>query len=167
MRINKNKLRYVLFSFAISTILCALYENQSSGNVVDANAVNADTSIKEENYKAQKTTVDHIKTINLLVDFYKSKEGHTPDNLTSFITSEEPYIKPEASDKMFSDGWGNRLHYYSTGDSYVIASFGRDGVPDAGGSQAAGGWSAFLDFDADIVAINGDWAQSPDNISRY
>jgi hypothetical protein len=97
---------------------------------------------------------------------YQEVEGRTPDSLEVLTRGSPPHILPEAAVKILSDGWGRPIYYQSTGSSFALASFGRDGVPDSGGAQVAGGWSEYLAYDSDLVIIDGDWAQSPLGLPR-
>lgn len=59
------------------------------------------------------------------------------------------------------DGWKNDLVYAvnTDGSSYLVRSFGRDGVGD---SPIPGG--ATSDFDCDIIYSNGSFVQYPDGV---
>ena len=115
---------------------------------------------------AQKITVARIAQLSRVIRDYVKREGRTPNDLLSLVTGETQYVKAEYAEELFLDGWGNRLFYHSTGGSFVLASFGQDGKPDKEGRQKAGGWSSEFNFDADIVRIGNEWAQTPEGVPR-
>ena len=115
---------------------------------------------KHPDFAAQIVTVSAMRSIVLHIEQYASEHrGTAPDNLESL---RKAYGLPEAS---FRDGWGRPFCYFTTGPSYVLASFGRSGSP---GSQSAapGGVLQEIDFESAIVLVNGEWAQSPFNVDR-
>ena len=67
----------------------------------------------------------------------------------------------DLSDEMFEDGWGNELYFFRSDSQYVLVSFGRDGKPDRGQVSNPGGPTPERNYDADIVWISGEWAQTP------
>lgn len=97
---------------------------------------------------------------------YRKGEKRAPNDLQSLTLGDLPYLRPSAAEKLTVDGWGRRLYYRATGEHFVLASFGRDGKADESISREAIGWSKYLDFDADIIVIDGEWASSPEGIGR-
>ena len=115
---------------------------------------------KNPGYKAQKLTVVSMICIVANVKLYADEHGGKFP--TSLPLLRDMYKFP---DRSLNDGWDRALYYYSTGDTYVLASFGQSGKPDAQES-VAGGESLKNSYEADIVVINGEWAQSPFGVGR-
>ena len=58
------------------------------------------------------------------------------------------------------DEWGRPLFYYASPHGFVLVSFGRSGRP-CSQSVPPGFGSAVGDYDANLVIVNGEWAQRP------
>jgi len=74
----------------------------------------------------------------------------------------ENILVPTFSKEMIrTDGWRHDLQFAvdAEGASYMIRSYGRDGVPDA--SVTGGGTHK---FDCDIIFMNGQFVQYPDGL---
>ncbi len=111
-----------------------------------------------EDFRKQKVTVARIAGLGLrIADWQLQELGDIP--VVSSL--KENLNLPE---ERFHDGWGNELYFFSTGTHYVIVSFGRNGVPDSQVSEP-GRPTSVRDYDADIVWIDGEWAQLPWGLS--
>jgi hypothetical protein len=108
-------------------------------------------------------TADRMDKITLFLDLYRKDHSSAPANLA--ILAGEYKLPTDAVMDGWMDGWGHRLYFYSTGTHYVLASFGRSGIPRAP-TAPAGGISPQVDFDTNMVMIDGEWAQSPVNVDR-
>jgi hypothetical protein len=95
----------------------------------------------------------------LAVDAYREAQKANPPSLNALVPS---YLTGAHT---FSDSWGRPLVYYATETHYILASYGKNGVPD-GQLTKAGGFGPANNFDQDIVLIDGEWAQSPPNVDR-
>jgi hypothetical protein len=115
---------------------------------------------------AQKITVARITQLCMVIRDFRTREGRTPNNLDALVNGETQYVVPAYAVELFVDGWGKRFFYHSTGESFVLASFGKNGIPESEGTQRAGGWSPQFYFDSDIVSIDGNWAQTPNGLPR-
>jgi len=115
---------------------------------------------RDRDFVAQIASVAAMGNIVVVLNLYAADHGgHFPDNLQSLVGS---YKFPDWS---LRDGWKRPLYYYSTGTSYILISYGRSGQPDSQ-TSTAGGVSGEKEYEADIVLINGAWAQSPTGVDR-
>jgi len=93
---------------------------------------------------------------------WKSESGKWPPSLAAVCDKLE---KPQEC-KM-EDLWGRPYYYRVTyhQDGYVLASFGKDGMPDRD-AGSPGAFGSERDYDADIVVVSGAWAQSVEGLER-
>ncbi len=111
-----------------------------------------------EDFRKQKVTVARIADIGLRIADWKLQElGDVP---VASVLRERLKLPSER----FTDGWGNELYFFSTGTHCVIVSFGRNGAPDSQVSEP-GKPTPARNYDADIVWIDGEWAQLPWGLS--
>ena len=115
------------------------------------------SSGNEAEWRRQFKTVSIMRSVAELIDqFREDHAGHVPESLDALPSlREQPHFG--------KDGWNRSLYYYSTGSTYVIASFGRSGRPDRQESTP-GGLTTAQNFEDDIVMVNGTFAQTPFNI---
>ena len=96
-----------------------------------------------------------------LLDRYRVRHGNYPTQL--LVAVQEAGYKPEVETYLAQckDRWGYSIHYESRGSSYVLVSFGRDGLPDGSdywsirakySSAGALPFMPCLDFNADAIA---------------
>jgi hypothetical protein len=117
-------------------------------------------------FVAQIATVSGIRSINLFVELYREDHCSLPPDLPSL------FVEYGEKDPIL-DGWGREFHYYAaptssfypSGPSYVLISYGRNGVPDEP-MPVPGGLSRAGDWDADIVWVTDRFAQSPTDVDR-
>lgn len=110
--------------------------------------------------RAEKLTVARIHDLGLRIEEYGlESNGRSPRSLDAL---KEMFELPQ---ERFEDGWGRALYFFATESQCMLVSFGRNGKPDP---QVAppGGSVPYRDHDADIVWINGEWAQTPFGIGR-
>jgi hypothetical protein len=121
--------------------------------------VAGDVTPARSDFRKQIGSVGAIQGVVLAIDTYREEHKTNPPSLSALVPS---YMRDA---RALSDLWGRPLHYYASETHYVLASLGRNGVPD--GQQAkAGGFGPANDFDQDIVLIDGVWAQSPPDVDR-
>jgi hypothetical protein len=114
--------------------------------------------------RRQIVTVHNMRLLGQLVRLHREDHGKDPASLDGLVRAYESDLA------LTKDGWGRELYYYSTGSDFVLASFGKDGVPIS--SRCAPGCIAGATppstlYDIDIVMINGEWAQTPADVDRY
>jgi hypothetical protein len=123
-----------------------------------------DSLAADADYRRQFTTVVEIRRITTAIAAFVKEQGHPPAQL-----SEEPFASDYGGkaggvkDTYAKDGWGRPLYYYSNSRTYVLASFGRDGLPDAQRS-VPGRSMTEIDFDSDMVWVGDGFAQTPRRI---
>jgi len=109
--------------------------------------------------KAQFITKANMNAVLSFLEAYEAEHLQFPPDLrTLFVT----YAIEE---KWMLDGWSRPFYYFSTGRSYVLASFGKSGTPTPKSPEAKL-HAAKGDFEADVVLVNGEWAQLPWNITE-
>ena len=108
----------------------------------------------EVQFRKQIATVANIRSVALAIEVYRDDHSSVPPTLQSLLGE---YV---LTDEFFRDGWGQPLYYYTSGQQYVVASFGRDGQPTAQASNP-GRVSEQIDYDEDIVMVSDEWAQTP------
>ena len=113
-------------------------------------------------FQKQKLTINNMQLLNTMIATYHDDHRQDPARLDDLVPD---YAKTRA---MMTDGWGRRFYYFSSGDGFVLASFGKAGVPR--NSDCQPGCIAMGDphhpFDTNIVMINGEWAQTPVGVDR-
>jgi hypothetical protein len=116
---------------------------------------------QKADFEAQVATCMRIIAWSYTLQGERNKPGvRLPRSLEEFAVELGGGYQPRA----FLDGWGRRLIYYATSDGHwVIASFGRNGRAE-GQTLGPGELTMDPDYDADIVMIDGDWAQRPRSI---
>jgi len=115
---------------------------------------------KHPDFVAQIVTVSAMRSISQEVSHYMTEhQGAAPNTL------EELRLAYDLPAKWFRDGWGRPFSFFTTGQSYVLASFGKSGSPE---SQRAspGGVVQELDYESDIVIVDGKWAQTPLDVDQ-
>ena len=115
---------------------------------------------RDPDFIAQIATVASIRVVVQHIAFYR--EDHAGKLPTSIFALRDLFGIPN---EHFADGWKRPLFYYTTGSSYMLASFGKTGHPD-GQESEPGGTAEDSRFESDIVLIDGMWAQSPRNVDR-
>ena len=111
-------------------------------------------------FVAEKMTVARMHNLGLKLEEWRlEKNGEAPNSLDVLRK------RFGLSKELTQDGWGRELYFYLSSQHCVIASFGKDGLPDAQ-SSPAGGTLTTPKHDADIVWIDGEWAQTPYGIGR-
>ena len=111
----------------------------------------------------QMDTMNNMHMIDGLITLHRQDHHKDPAHLDELVRA---YDSDQAITK---DGWGRDLYYYSTGDTFVLASFGKNGIPMPSRCEPG----CFADaappetlYDIDIVMINGAWAQTPKGVER-
>ena len=74
----------------------------------------------------------------------------------TYPVSDETPVDNVLSTHPFRDGWGRSFRYISSGESYVLWSFGKDGKPD----RLPGG-GEFEDRRMDLIVYSGEVWQGP------
>ena len=120
------------------------------------------TQVQGDGLRTQEKTIFRMFTQSDLIDDYVRGRGQRPENLRA----PGPYLTPVTPADSTVDGWGRPFGYYSSGDDYALLSYGRDGLPDLHASALPSGYTCQLDLDADIVILNGEWAQFPAGLGR-
>jgi general secretion pathway protein G len=109
----------------------------------------------------QKRTLAEIRSIAAAVEAYATDHGLYPTapDLAALERLLEPrYIRNVAR----VDGWNHPIEYLpGPGVGYTLRSPGKDGVVE---TTPVGGPT--LDFDCDIVLVNGEFTQWPDGMRR-
>ncbi len=121
---------------------------------------------RTEALNAQKRSIYHIRHLWSLIKRYKLEHGKTPNSLDDLAPY---YSTPDGLGKYLLDGWGRSFYYSATGSDFTLLCFGRDGVPTPPPVTWPGGRTGYtgcFDFDADIIMINGQWAQTPYGLGR-
>jgi hypothetical protein len=114
---------------------------------------------RPRDFANQIVTVSNIDYIRLAINLYREGHGVPPPTLKTLQAAGS--VKSE----WLLDGWGRPIIYFTTGHSYLLLSLGRAGVPTS--QQASpGGILAGVDYDANIVMIDGSWAQTPHDVDR-
>lgn len=110
----------------------------------------------------QIVTVSNMRLLNEMITAHREDHGKDPARLDGLVPD---YAKDHS---MMTDGWGRKFYYYSNGDGFVLASFGKAGIPR--NSDCEPGCIANADpdhpFESNIVMINGKWAQTPAGVDR-
>lgn len=143
-------LRMVTMTGLLTVLVFAVVHNLEAGT----------PRAKHPDFAAQIVTMSSMRTIVQHISQYMTEHrGAAPETLESLRVA---YELPET---VFRDGWERPFSYFTTGPSYVLASFGKSGRP---GSQRAmpGGVLQVTDYESAIVVVNGDWAQTPWNVDR-
>lgn len=119
--------------------------------------------VSHPDFNAQKATCGAILGAQANVEAFKSDfPGKKLPTTLSALHQVMGGVDPDG--RLWLDGWGRPLVFFVTWDgNYVIASFGKDGVPQ-GQAATPGGATIDTDRDADIVMINGEWAQKPGGV---
>ncbi len=112
--------------------------------------------------RAQKTSIFNIYSLSKLIEHHKLEHGQTPSKLEDLA----PYLTSDGLYEFMHDGWGRGIFYYSNSADYTLICFGHDAIPAHENNASPGGYSRHLDFDADIIMINGNWAQTPEGLDR-
>lgn len=119
-------------------------------------------SRRSDDRARQIQTMARMRQIHDYIVLYREDHGSDPASLEILAR------KYSAGREAAVDGWRRPFFYYTTGDGYVLASFGRSGIPtpqvSRPGEVAPPGSSE--DFEVDFVLINGEWAQSPYGVDR-
>jgi hypothetical protein len=109
--------------------------------------------------RKQIRTVSNMWMLNAVIQLYRQDHHASPARLDQLGM---PYMKTPPTTK---DGWGREFYYHAIGEKFVLASFGRNGIPES--LQCAPGcFSGAVLYDADIVMIDGEWAQTPFGVDR-
>ncbi len=110
----------------------------------------------------QGQTITNMQLVQGLIDLYREDHHSDPPNLGRL--AKEYSVAQNA----IVDGWGRALFYYTTGNSYVLASFGKGGAPRPQLSRPGSVAPPIAEgaFEVNIVMINGEWAQTPSNVDR-
>ena len=127
----------------------------ASGAVLAADNV----ATAPSDFRKQIGTVGAIHGLSLAIDTYREEHKTNPPSLRALVPS---YMRDA---RALSDLWGRPLYYYASEGHYVLASFGKNGIAE-GQLTKAGGFGQANDVDQDIVLIDGEWAQSPENVDR-
>ena len=114
---------------------------------------------KHPDFGAQIGTMGTVRGVALAIDAYRTDHKACPPTLRALI----PEYLLDA--RLLRDSWHHPLVYFSSGDHFVLLSPGRDGRVD-GQVAPPGGFGTGGDFDQDIVIVDGEWAQSPENVDR-
>ena len=121
-----------------------------------------DAQVQADGLRAQKITIYRMATLSDLIKSYVREHERCPESLSAV----GPYVTPEALADLILDGWGRPIRYYSSGTDYALVCYGFDGLASLHQTVSPGGYTHQLDFDADIVILNGNWAQSPAGLDR-
>ena len=110
---------------------------------------------EEANY-----TMGVLVQLGIAIDLYKLDNGHVP--VASDIEELNEKLYPKYRDQVFiKDAWDNRLEYKTYGDTYYIASTGKDGKIDQSFDLIKRD-TKIRKVTNDIVYSNGSFIQYPD-----
>lgn len=149
--------------FTLKTVVAALVLLVTCALGTGTAQQQADEATESPDFAAQKVTCFRIYMGRANVDAFKSSfPGRKLPSALRALDQELEGVDPQGA--KWLDGWGRPLTFFVTHDGhYVIASFGKDGLPQ-GQATVPGGNTAEMNWDADIVLIDGDWAQVPGGV---
>jgi hypothetical protein len=95
----------------------------------------------------QIATISAMRDISMFIATPpESVQSALPTSLAALLDQGLP---PSAS----CDGWGRPIIFFSSSESFVMLSFGRNGTPEAQQPWSLGGRHETADYDADIVVF--------------
>lgn len=116
----------------------------------------------------QKQTMASLRSIATAVEAFRIDNGMVPGPTEGYVPVatirsqiEPSYIRTTP----LADAWGNRLLYWSDGESYRIASPGWNGTAEQPYADVVPGTTTNA-FDADIVFGDGQFLQWPEGAQR-
>jgi hypothetical protein len=117
------------------------------------------TDVRPPDFVKQIETVDRMDLIQRLMTLYLKDHKSDPRSIDELM---RVFDMPATAEV---DGWGRPFFYYTNGHDFILASFGRSGVPQAQTADP-GGVSTQRNFDTNLVMINDKWAQTPMDVDR-
>jgi hypothetical protein len=149
MRTNSMSSRLSLVIVLVVSVCC-----------VSGSGDRADT--RPRDYVAQIATVANMRLIKDYIDLYREDHHMDPASLSTLM--KEYRFRSD----LLLDGWNRKFYYYTNGQSYVLASFGKVGTPSPQSSVPGGVAppNRVSDYNVNIVMVNGDWAQFPVGVDR-
>ena len=110
----------------------------------------------------QKRTMADVRSIGTAVEAYSIDTNIYPTAAT--MAAAQPVLEPTYIKKIpMTDGWNNAVVYQpgvTPGAGYTVKSLGKDGIATA----VVGGKTS--DFKADIIFVDGQFAQWPEGVQQ-
>ena len=159
------KFHAAIFTVSVSLVVC-VGVGLAGSNYSEISPEQTAANHEGDQY-AQKISVSNIVRIALVIKQFMKNTGTVPIALIELTEGEVPYIRPDVAKDLLLDGWGNAIYYTTNGTDFILVSHGRDGLPVSPDLRLTHGSSAHGDYDADMVMINGKWAQSPADHCKY
>lgn len=107
-------------------------------------------------------TLRDMWSVNTSIDAYRFYNGALPGPTDGFADAEflRPFVEPVYIRQLpAEDAWGRTFGYFSEGGSYMLVSYGQDGLPDHFYENIDA--SALQDGGDDIVVIDGAMVALP------
>ena len=111
--------------------------------------------VSHEQIRKQIETRAKMNAILGSIANYEERHNELP-TILSDMWGEEPNAR-----RLYKDGWGRPFYYYRDRDHFVLISFGRAGKPKV---QQVLGYPLEPDYDTNLVCIDGEFAQMPQNV---
>ena len=104
----------------------------------------------------QSVSASRMRTLQTCLSIYRDEHGHSAPNLALAVSD----LYPSPIEDYLHDAWGRAFAYYYAGDTDVIISLGKDGLPDAAARADEG-------ENTDLVMVGGNWAKLPAHIASF
>lgn len=141
------------------TILCLIVGSVAVGGAFRFASSRSAASDKHPDFGAQIETVGRMRAVVLHIRLYDEQHSRPPASLDELCN------ELGCSGELIRDGWERPFYYYASMDSYILISFGKDGMPDVQ-SSPPGGFTEERTYESDIVWLHDAWAQSPLDVDR-
>ncbi len=102
----------------------------------------------------QYQTAMNMVSLSRYIEFFQEENKIPPPSLRAVLR------EYGVDERLADDEWGRPFYYYASSNGFILASFGKSGQPRPQ-SVPPGYRSPVGDYDANIVMVNGDWAQRP------
>ena len=113
---------------------------------------------RERDFVRQIATVAAIRASAMGVESYREEFGSYPTDLDELVE------RFGTAPQYISDGWCRPLVYFRHEHGYILASFGKSGVPEAQRVDPPTVVVPEQDFETDVVLIDGEWVQTPSGV---
>ena len=113
-------------------------------------------------------TLRNMWSVNTSIEAYRFYNGALPGPTDGFADAEflRPFVEPVYIRELpAKDAWGRTFGYFSNGGSYILVSYGQDGLPDHIYESIDA--SALQDGGDDIVVIDGDTVALPHALRHW
>jgi hypothetical protein len=117
---------------------------------------------RQPDHVAQIATVARMRLLRDLIQSYSNDHGGAlPAKLEGAVLLYQRTPDPEA----LVDGWERPLVYFASESHYVLMSGGRNGAYEQQRVEP-GHVVGEVDYNTDIVLVDGQWSQTPDSVDR-